>query len=131
MVLRFSGLTAGDHIKILATHLIQRNPRWDCERCISKTTQDVRDSYGCRKPGPSRYPVGGRYSLPLCVGNYYDDRAASLFEMYNLFKMGHLPYAGTVMEQPAYIMEAFGVISDLENTEAQKQAAENKRNKRG
>ena len=131
VILRFSGLSARDHVDLLATRMIQRNRRFQCEKCLEVTDEAGRESLGCTKPALSRFPLAGKYQLTLCPGNYYDEGAAFAFELYNLFRQGHLPCKGTVADQPAQLMEAFAVISDLEHQEEKEKQALLKRNNRG
>lgn len=117
MILRFSGLSIRDHVELLATRLANNYDRWNCDVCVTKMSEDARASYGCKKPGPSAFPLGGKYGMSLCPGNFNDEGAQAIFEMYNLFKQGHLPEKGTIMDQGAWIMEAFAVVSTMDHDE--------------
>ena len=124
MILKFSGLTTEDHFSILATRAIQRRRQWQCENC--KALPETKKAWGCEAPVDMAQPIGGVYSVSMCPGNYYSENAVAVMEAYELFKMGFLPNPGTVMEQPAEIMEAFAVISSLDNAEAAQKAKQRK-----
>lgn len=131
MILRFSGLTVRDHVEILSTHLAMQSEAWNCEKCLAKKTPDARAAQGCEKPANQAIPLGENYRTTLCPGNYNTENAATLFEAYRLFKMGFLPCPGTVMEQPADIMEAFAVISHIEQEDERRKRIAAQRSKRG
>ena len=108
------------------------NKRYDCETCISRTTEAVRvNNYACTKAGKSKIGLGGKYYTTLCPANYVSEGAYYVFELYNLFKQGILPASGAVTDQTAWIMEAFAVVSTLEAEEDKQAQAEAKRRSNG
>jgi len=123
-----SGLTMELHVKLMATYAAQHNPRYDCHKCLEKTpSKTIRKSWGCFG-GKGVVKILGDYQLTSCPGNFYDETAVFMIELYHLFERGHLPFPGSLTEQPAQIIEAFGVIQGLDN---KRQELEQKRANNG
>lgn len=130
-----------------ATLAVIDNAEWDCEKCLSKhagrkdaeeMTQKMRAVKGCETQMPvviatiANNAGTQKLSFKRCPGNFYSPHAGDVLKLHGLFKAGHLPFAGSVTEQPGKILEAFNVIDAYNQDKADlaRQKEEQKNNKR-
>ena len=116
-------------MKILATYKVIHNDRYDCSQCVKKFNPDQRKGMGCFGGEQVVAVLGKRadYKLTKCPGNFYDETAAYLYELFGLFRQGKLPFKGAVTDQPAQVMEAFSVIGELEQAKQERKSKKNGR----
>ena len=128
-MLRVSGISDRDNLELIATLRVAERPAWQCDKCLKTHEKypERRNALGCHG-GTSPVAQLKEYRLYRCPGNFTHPTAAWVWELYNHFEKGILPFPGSLMEQPAQLIEAFGVIENLK-IERQKQEAKNvKRN---
>lgn len=72
----------------------------------------------------------GNFIFHKCLCNFRNDSFSYYMQLYNSYKLGMLPFEGSVSDQPAAIMEAFSVIDRLQN-ERQEQETKKAQSKGG
>lgn len=124
LILRVSSLSDYEHFQLLANYEILSDKKWQCSSCMKKCLPDFRKVKGCH--GGRRYTLkdGEReaFVVDKCVGNFWSAGASFWFDQYRHFKAGMLPFPGTVLQQPAKVMEIFAVIEGLEARRMAKEA---------
>lgn len=106
---------------------------FNCHWCLKKyngrtdkdeITQKNRERKGCFSV--SQYALHNLDNLRYhtCIGNFASDSALSFIEAEARYNQGILPYAGSLFEQPAKIIEIFNCIAAWKQAklEAQRKA---------
>lgn len=129
-------------MSLQATLKAVADSRFNCSECLKKGKgrtdgetylKAIRDSQGCASPLPEyvhAIPVGesgGAIRFRRCIGNYFGQQWLGLLEAYRLYQKGVLPCPGAALEQPAKIMEIFGIF---EREEAKRREEELKKRER-
>jgi len=101
--------------------------RADKELLLSK----VKRIEGCTDTRPIIYAFSD-LSYSLCPGNFTSGSAVWILGLYREFQKGVLPFPGSLVDQPAKIMECFGIIDEYNGIkleqERKKQEAKRGRN---
>lgn len=121
-----SGVTDSDLFEILTGFEILAEKKWNCEACIRTTDEATRRAVkGC--VGGKHFSIrhSGRevFTVDRCLGNYYTPNIGLLYRAYQQFEKGVMPFEGPFLEQPARMIDMFGVFESLE---AERQEAANK-----
>lgn len=94
----------------------------------------VQKANGCGKIHDKvKYQIGD-IGYKSCFCTYRHPDFNSFLFLYKNYEKGILPFEGSILEQPAYIIEIFGLIEtlklDREEEERQRQERDNGRRKR-
>lgn len=85
-----------------------------------------RDRKGCfAKDDRVRHRIGN-LSFSSCIGNFYDRSVIYLYDLQDKYEKGIMPYKGALTEQPAKIIEAFGVIQAFNNERMEREVKKRK-----
>lgn len=94
-----------------------KNRRFDCHKCKNKN----RGATNWQEGNLAERKIKGCFDavanwevdnvrFKKCVGNFVLPSTNSILNMFRLYEKGLLPYAGSVTEQPAKIMQIFDII---------------------
>lgn len=90
-----------------------------CHNC----TDHMKESRGCISKPLQPYLYNGK-EFPRCPVKMITPLSRFCQKYYRYFQKGFLPFEGTIMHQPAKLMEAFDIIEDtiarLQREEAEK-----------
>ncbi len=125
-IMKLAGLEQGDRLALMAAWEIAKDKAWNCNACLATSMEKLRLKKGCLGSVKVKYRLG-EFKLKTCVGNLFDPTASALIGAYFQFKNGIMPYAGSYMEQPAKILEAFSLFTELEIKDAEDRASKNKK----
>lgn len=79
----------------------------------------MRKIKGCFDEYPAvKYKVEN-VNYKTCIGNFFDKTVVDLYEAFNNYERGVMPFSGSYMDQPAKIVEVFGVIGGMKNIKIQ------------
>lgn len=119
-----SSLTNQEYVGLQASLFAMFRPEYQCARCLSRYPKnpDMQATYqrtkACESVVDRRVAsVGGELHFRTCPGNFWDATAAALLDLSHAYQKGILPYAGSLMDQPAKIIDVFGVIERFELNE--------------
>lgn len=135
-----SGVTHDEFIELWSTLHVRNTPEYQCGRCLASRPEQLEEKRrirSCRGGGKVSImsletPAGARLSYKACIGNFYRDGWVYWLQMYRQYQRGLLPFPGTISDQPAKVVEVFGIIELFEEkAEAEKKAKANSRGKRG
>ena len=82
----------------------------NCDTC----NDQIKEIRGCTKPltSPKRITVGKEIvEFDRCPQKVIKGNIAFFLEAYGFYKSGYLPNAGTWLDQPIKLLQAFNVIS--------------------
>jgi hypothetical protein len=103
--------------------------KWDCDACVRTIDEATRKGVkGCL--GGKDYTIrnGNRdfCRVDRCIGNFYTPSIGFWYRAYRQYLNGVLPFPGALLDQPAKVLDVFGVFESLEyeRTEAQRKNAE-------
>jgi hypothetical protein len=104
-------------IYLKSTLKAMSDERFDCNACLSKyrdkeMTDKYRESKACENVASEVRHHVSQFKFRKCVGNFVRPSASALIGLHSHYQKGHLPFPGSVMDQPAKIMEAFQVIDN-------------------
>lgn len=77
----------------------------DCQHC----TEQLKKHRGCNSKPLQPYLLDGK-ELPRCPIKMITPFTNFCIKYYQYFQKGFLPFEGTIMHQPAKLMEAFDII---------------------
>jgi hypothetical protein len=124
-----SGVTFKEWVELKATlHAIEDN-RFNCQKCLSQyqgrpdgeqMLAKARANKGCQelKTQPI-HKIGNEISFRTCIGNFVRPQVYGYLEAFRRYEQGVMPYSGGLFEQPAKIIDVFGVISMHQAEKAQ------------
>ena len=95
-----------------------KNRRFDCHKCKNKN----KGATNWQEGNLAERKIKGCFDavanwkvdniiFKKCVGNFVLPSTNGILSMFRLYEKGLLPYAGSVSEQPAKIMQIFDIIS--------------------
>jgi len=124
-------------VEIRATLTAQENDKFNCTKCLSKydgradgkeMLAKVRSNMGCQEmKSQPIHKIGDEISFRTCIGNFVRPQVYALLNAHHRFSQGVMPYAGGLMEQPAKVIEIFGVIDSHRADTAQRERAKAER----
>ena len=128
-------------MRLQSTLHIMDQERFQCGKCLKKyrgradektILQKYRKNMGCfGNTRRDNYEFGG-YIYRTCPGNVFHSDAVFIIELYREFQKGIMPYPGSLVEQPAKVMEAFSVIDGYNNRKiAEEQKKQKELQRRG
>jgi len=84
---------------------------------------------GCISTPRTNYKVEG-FKINKCLGNFTSREVYSYFEMFKVYERGIMPFEGSMMDQPAKLIDLFNMIEQLKLEKvAEMQKAEDKKRK--
>jgi hypothetical protein len=105
--------------------IFNEDDMYSCHKCLQSfaSTQDeekreaalnkMRKLKGCWGAIRGAYRVD-KYDIYTCVGNYAHYQVHEIFGWYQKYEQfGILPYAGSLYDQPAKIMEIFDIMGNI------------------
>lgn len=119
--MEISTVRTREYVELKATLYAMDNQDYLCEKCIGRFRKrkdaeamiaKVQERNACKKTELVARQYVEDLSFHRCVGNFYSHGVMALMGTYYAYKEGHLPYPGSLLEQPNKIMEAFSVIED-------------------
>lgn len=136
-----SNLTTREWVQVKATLHALADKRFSCESCLTQyqnradfesMTQKLRDSKGCATllPQPA-HQIENSIKFSSCIGNFVMPGIYPWLEAHAYFERGILPFPGSLMDQPAKVIQLFNVIDGYKNAQATKQAEELRRKQSG
>ena len=93
----------------------------DCHKC----TEQVKEFRGCYGKPKQPFIFDGK-ELDRCPLKLLTPETYFYISMHNYFEKGFLPYSGTILQQPAKMLDAFNVID--KHKERLEKDAQRKRN---
>lgn len=129
-------MTMNEWVEIRSTLVATEQEKFNCTNCQAKyqgradgeeMLAKVRANMGCAEvKSHSVHKIGDEVSFSTCIGNFVKPQIYPLLRAHQMFSQGVMPYAGGLMDQPAKIIEIFGVIdshrAEVANKERAKQA---------
>jgi hypothetical protein len=111
---KINSITAKEYVSIVSSFWSIHSPEWNCQKCVKKYSQGVRDSRkNCsvikEKPVLSYKNI----NYFKCPSNWYNSGVARLFDMFRFFKDGVLPFEGGIFEQPSKLIDVFSLFDSL------------------
>jgi hypothetical protein len=102
-------------VQMIATFFSLTEPAFNCAACLIRYKKEHRDSQkGCNAP-TSR--VVAKYhsffEFKRCPGALKSQAMREIIQLHRLWESGVLPYDGGVLDQPAKIVEAMGLVDSL------------------
>lgn len=90
------------------------SPEWNCQKCIKKYSQSVRDSRkSCSVKKPQPILNYRHINYFKCPSNWYNSGTARLLDMFRFFNSGVLPFEGGLLNQPAKLIDVFSLFDAL------------------
>ena len=125
-----SSLTTADYISIVSTYTAMNDLTFNCATCKKKYPRDKdrqrksQERMGCFNEFPdpilkySGHKNSSMESMPKieyfkCPAQVYSHYWASIINLEGSFRDGKMPYEGSILDQPAIIVEAFDLIHNL------------------
>ena len=114
-------LAVSEWATVKATLVAIDEKKYRCGSCLTEYTnradgekmlQASRDSKGCF--GVKDYKVlslSDGISFKTCPGNFYSKEVAGLLEAFRSYERGVMPFQGALFDQPAKVIEVFGLFS--------------------
>jgi hypothetical protein len=133
-----SGISFREWVEIKATLQSIEDDRFNCAKCLSRydgrpdgevMLAKVRANMGCQEmKGAAIHKIPSGLSFRTCVGNFVRPGLYPLISAHRRFQQGVMPYAGGLMDQPAKLIDLFGVIDthQAERAERERQAEQRK-----
>jgi hypothetical protein len=131
-----SGVTINEWVEIRSTLTAIDQDKFNCMKCQAKYESradgeqmlaKVKANMGCTemKQQPI-HKIGAEVSFRSCIGNFVKPQVYALISAHHRYTQGVMPYAGGYMEQPAKIMDVFGIIDQhrAEVAELEREKAE-------
>ena len=111
---KVSGLTANEFIELRATLRSGDDDEFQCDKCLKRPMPEeqlerFRALKGCFGKRGAPFKLR-EIEFTSCPGNFVSFDALHLIQMHDYFEKGTLPFEGSLSEQPAKAIEAFGVI---------------------
>lgn len=117
---RISSLTALEWIELKATLKAIEDKKYNCSECLKQyqgrkdrveMLEKVRNSKGCKTlQADYIHQIDDEIFFKGCIGNFFRIQMARYLEMARMYDKGVLPFAGSLGEQPAKIIEIFRII---------------------
>ncbi|MEE8599306.1 MAG: hypothetical protein V3S69_07370, partial [Dehalococcoidales bacterium] len=113
----------------------KKNELYRCDNCLSRPMEEkkrqlYRQAKGCWGIDEPRHSIkdGDDTIFPkTCPGNIVDYGVISMLPMWDSYKSGVMPYPGSYSDQPAKLMEIFGVFDQWYTEKERKMAQEQSR----
>ena len=99
-----------------------------CSECIQKNSgrneqmlQKIREQKGCFgvKSSPI-HNINKEIFFSSCIGNYFNQAAVSWLSIHEFFDKGQMPFAGSLLDQPAKIIDVMSLIKSHKIEQAEK-----------
>lgn len=125
-----SELSERDYIEIISTYMGMTDPSYNCTLCKSHYKRDIerqrkhQERKGCfstfptpilKYRGGQNTPMKSASSVEYfqCPARFYSSFWANIINLHLNYDRGVMPFPGSVLEQPAKIVEAFNLIHNL------------------
>lgn len=110
------------------------NDAFQCSKCLDRfpgrpeMLEKVRIQQGCIDPKSYVvHKIDDEIFYYRCPGNFFSRSVTSIMELWNSFQNGVLPFEGSLVDQPAKIMEIFGVLDRIKHDRMKKAQDEHDR----
>lgn len=96
---------------------------------MKTSTPEVRNRLGCTgfkdKAAGFFLAVNNEveFKVNACLGNLWNSEVFFWMGIYRFFKKGAMPFEGTVLDQPAKVIDLFNLFEAMEAEELEKQQA--------
>lgn len=116
----FSCLSPADYIELKSSLKSIDDQEFNCNFCLKKysnrpdhaeMTKANRERKGCFNISQNALHNIDNLRYHSCIGNFVSDSAISFVEAEARYNQGILPYAGSLFDQPAKVMEIFSCIA--------------------
>jgi len=106
-----SSVTNNDWIEIRSTLQATENRDFFCDVCLSnRATEQKLESKACKVERGAPLWVLDDVKYFRCIGNFVSDSVLNWLGAYNQFGKGTMPFPGSYTEQPAKVIELFGLF---------------------
>ena len=132
-VLELSSISLYEIMTLKACFKIVTRKEFQCSQCkdpkFPKEYLDKRRRVkGCFGSNRPVFQID-EFKFHTCIGNLWSNSFDIVMDMYNLYnKRGKLPFDGTILDQPAKILDIFKIMDSLRNEYEQEQEAKEKNN---
>ena len=131
---RLSSLQLREWVELKASIAAAYSSEFNCGKCLKKyqgrqdydaMTAKMRKDKACEevKAAPI-HRMGQSLTFKTCPGNFVRPAVVRFLDAHAQYDKGVMPHAGGMMDQPAKLIEVFGVIS---STQAEMREAQEKR----
>ena len=132
-IFKVSSLTLREWVELKATLRAIEDDRYNCQKCLARykgrpdgeqMLGKVQANMGCREvKAQVIHRIGDDLGFKTCIGNFARPQLHAFIGAQRRFEQGMMPYSGGLMEQPAKIIEIFGVIESHNAERAERERA--------
>ena len=105
-----------DYVHLASTFFYYADPSLNCQSCVKKTQQRIRDERkGCNVAPPKPVAKHRMYTFYRCPSNFRSEFYYQVILMHEKYEKGLLPFSGGILEQPAKFIDLMAYVADLKS----------------
>lgn len=129
-ILMLSTMTDGEYVTLVSTFISHTNERLNCglqksrlngRGDISAALAEIERRSGCKADGSKQLFQLGKISFRKCLCNFQNTQLPFLLKLHKHFEAGVMPFEGPLADQPAKLMDVFGLLDELKEDYRQAQ----------
>lgn len=128
---KLSSITLSERVSIIATlNAIDNKAKFECQTCLKSQQGEMLEKWrrikGCWKEQSRAVFQSDDIEFYRCPGNYFSYQVVQLLGMEQQFEKGVMPFEGSMMAQPAKILEIFYMIQRYRQDKLDKDSSNRK-----